>query len=87
MDPLILFTLLGAAVVLLLTVGAPMRPIRLLGNLSVKLVVGILLLFLVNASGSWTGLHIPINPVTASVTGILGVPGLVLLVAVKQFLL
>ena len=87
MDPVVLFVLLGGAVVLLLTVGAPMRPIRLVGNLAVKLVIGLLLLFLVNASGSWTGMHIPINPITASITGVLGVPGIVLLVAVKQFLL
>ncbi|MDQ0209342.1 pro-sigmaK processing inhibitor BofA family protein [Alkalicoccobacillus murimartini] len=87
MDPVVLFVLLGGAVVLLLTVGAPMRPIRLVGNLAVKLVIGLLLLFLVNASGSWTGMHIPINPITASITGVLGVPGVVLLVAVKQFLL
>ncbi|MCM2676479.1 pro-sigmaK processing inhibitor BofA family protein [Alkalicoccobacillus plakortidis] len=87
MDPIILFALLGGAVILLLTVGAPMRPIRLVGNIAVKLVIGLLLLFLVNASGSWTGLHVPINPVTASVTGLLGVPGLVLLVVVKQFVL
>lgn len=87
MDPVVLFIGLGAAVVLLLTVGAPMKPIRFLGNLSVRLVIGLLLLFLVNATGGWTGLHIPINPITASVTGILGIPGLALLVAVKQFLL
>ncbi|MEK4563117.1 pro-sigmaK processing inhibitor BofA family protein [Alkalihalobacillus sp. FSL R5-0424] len=87
MDPIILYALLGGAVILLLTVGAPMRPIRLVGNVAVKLVIGLLLLFLLNAAGGWTGIHIPINPITATITGLLGVPGLVLLVVVNQFIL
>ncbi|KMK74443.1 pro-sigmaK processing inhibitor BofA family protein [Alkalihalobacillus pseudalcaliphilus] len=74
-------------VLLLLLVGAPVKPLRFIGQLSVRFIVGALLLFLINVVGSSFNFHIPINGVTASVSGILGVPGVVMLVLVKQFIL
>ncbi|MFC0470349.1 pro-sigmaK processing inhibitor BofA family protein [Halalkalibacter kiskunsagensis] len=87
MDPVILISILVGLVVVLLVVGAPLKPVRFLGNVAVKLVIGALMLFFVNAFGSFIDFHIPINGVTAAVSGILGVPGVVLLIVVKQFII
>ncbi|WP_017729632.1 pro-sigmaK processing inhibitor BofA family protein [Halalkalibacterium ligniniphilum] len=87
MDPIVVFTLLGGLVLMLLIVGAPLKPLRFIGQAAMKVLIGVLLLFFLNTFGSLIGLHIPINGVTATVSGFLGIPGLVLLVAVQQFIL
>lgn len=87
MDPIVLVSILVGLVLILLVVGAPVKPLRLVGNLAVKFIVGALMLFFVNAFGTMVGLQIPINGVTTAVAGILGVPGVVLLIVVKQFLI
>ncbi|MCL7749887.1 pro-sigmaK processing inhibitor BofA family protein [Halalkalibacter alkaliphilus] len=87
MDPIILIALLAGLVVILLVVGAPMKPVRFLGNIAVKVVIGALMLFFVNTFGSFIDFYIPINGVTAAVSGLLGVPGVVLLIVIKQFII
>lgn len=83
MDPIIVFSVLGGLILVLLFVGAPIRPLRLIGRICIKVVVGALLLFFVNAFGTSFDLHIPINLITSTVSGILGIPGLVALVIIK----
>ncbi|WP_088106155.1 pro-sigmaK processing inhibitor BofA family protein [Halalkalibacter urbisdiaboli] len=87
MDPIVIVMLLGGLILMLLIVGAPIKPIRFIGNIGVKLIVGCLLLFFVNAFGSFIDFHIPINGVTAAVSGLLGIPGVALLIVVKFFIL
>lgn len=45
--------------------------------------VGAIVLFLLNLIGAKWGFYIPINPVTAFITGVLGLPGLICLVVIK----
>jgi inhibitor of the pro-sigma K processing machinery len=45
--------------------------------------VGGIVLFIVNLLGQYVHFHIPINPVTALITGLLGIPGLLYLILVK----
>lgn len=59
MDPIILISVLAALVIILLVVGAPMKPVRFLGNIAVKFVIGALMLFFVNTFGSFIDFHIP----------------------------
>ncbi|ADU28319.1 pro-sigmaK processing inhibitor BofA family protein [Evansella cellulosilytica] len=80
MEPVVIISLLGALIFLLLIVGAPMKPLRWLGQGAVKLLIGALLLFFLNAFGSMFGYSLPINGFTAAVSGFLGIPGLVALV-------
>ncbi|MCM3763213.1 pro-sigmaK processing inhibitor BofA family protein [Alkalihalobacillus oceani] len=87
MDSIVLLSLLGGLILILLVVGAPMKPLRFVGNVFVKFIIGALMLFFVNAFGSFFDFHIPINGVTAAVSGILGLPGVVLLIVVKQFII
>jgi inhibitor of the pro-sigma K processing machinery len=61
-------------------------PIRLVLRLIYNAVVGGLILVLLNFIGNYVGLHIALNPVNALVVGFLGVPGVLLLIALKSLL-
>ncbi|MCF6139614.1 pro-sigmaK processing inhibitor BofA family protein [Pseudalkalibacillus berkeleyi] len=87
MDPFWVFAIVCGLVILLLVIGAPLKPLRWVGQAAVKLVIGALLLFFLNAFGTAINLHIPINLATASVSGFLGIPGLLALVAIQKFVL
>ncbi|WP_078556434.1 pro-sigmaK processing inhibitor BofA family protein [Bacillus alkalicellulosilyticus] len=87
MDPILIVSLVGGLIFLLLIVGAPIKPLRFLGQAAVRLLIGALFLFFLNAFGSLFGYSIPINAVTASVSGFLGIPGVVLLIAIDYFIL
>ncbi|MGM7703818.1 pro-sigmaK processing inhibitor BofA family protein [Pseudalkalibacillus sp. Hm43] len=87
MDPFWVFAIVCGLIVLLLVIGAPLKPLRWVGQAAVKLVIGALLLFFLNAFGTAINLHIPINLATASVSGFLGIPGLLALVAIQKFIL
>lgn len=87
LNPIIVVTLLGGIIFLLLVLGAPIKPLRFLGQGMIKLIIGALFLFFLNAFGSAFDYHIPINLVTASVSGFLGIPGLIVLVAIDFFVL
>lgn len=71
----------------LLVAGAPLKPMKLIGNGAVRVVIGVLFIFFFNVFGASVGLHIPINVYTALVTGLLGLPGLASLVAIHMFVL
>ncbi|KMM37756.1 pro-sigmaK processing inhibitor BofA family protein [Guptibacillus hwajinpoensis] len=83
MDPKLVIALFIFCIVLLLFIGAPLKPMRWVGQGLIKLAIGALLLFFLNTFGTPFDLHVPINPGTAFVTGFLGVPGLVALAAIE----
>ncbi|HWI53566.1 MAG TPA: pro-sigmaK processing inhibitor BofA family protein [Symbiobacteriaceae bacterium] len=56
--------------------------LRVLGNS----IVGGIALWLLNAVGGQVGFHLALNPVTAGITGLLGVPGLISLVLMRRIL-
>lgn len=86
MDPILVFSVLGGLILVLLLVGAPMKPIKWVGQVFVRILVGALLLFLVNTFGASFNLHIPINFITTSISGILGIPGLAALIIIKTMI-
>ncbi|WP_270167439.1 pro-sigmaK processing inhibitor BofA family protein [Paenibacillus sp. SYP-B4298] len=51
------------------------------------LVAAALLLYVLNFSGWVSGFHIPLNPLTVAVVVILGVPGILLILALQWLLL
>lgn len=87
LDSIILISILAGLIIVLLVVGAPIKPVRFIGNLAVKFIIGALMLFFVNAIGTFFNFHIPINGITATISGVLGVPGVVLLIMIKQFVI
>ncbi|MBB5174931.1 pro-sigmaK processing inhibitor BofA family protein [Texcoconibacillus texcoconensis] len=82
MEPIFILSLLAAAVFMLLIIGAPLKPLQWLGYGAIRLLVGALFLFFLNAFASPFDYELPINGVTAAVSGFLGVPGLAALVAI-----
>nr|WP_290446642.1 pro-sigmaK processing inhibitor BofA family protein [Sporolactobacillus shoreicorticis] len=73
---IILFLVIMAA-------GASFHPLKWIGKLAVRLVVGALLLFLLNVIGESFSMHIPINLATSAVSGLLGLPGIAALIIIK----
>lgn len=61
-------------------------PIRLLIKLLINGLIGGLILFVFNIIGGIFGLTITINPLNALIVGILGIPGVVLLL-IARFIL
>ena len=79
--------LLGIAALLLAGLFRLMLlPLRLGWKLLVNGLCGLLSLWLVNLTAGLTGFSIPINPITALISGGLGVPGIALLAMVQMFL-
>lgn len=85
MSPTLVIIIMLAIIVLLLTIGAPVKPMKLIGQGSVKLVIGVLILFFVNIFGANFGIHVPINLFTALISGLLGIFGVVSLVLIQVF--
>ncbi|TCS78143.1 pro-sigmaK processing inhibitor BofA family protein [Tepidibacillus fermentans] len=48
--------------------------------------VGGILIYLINLGGQFVHFHIPLNPITAIVIGILGLPGLMAFIIIKFFI-
>jgi len=73
-------------VFLLLSVTTSFKPIQLLGNVFIKLLIGALFLFFLNALGGQYGLHVPINLVNSVIAGILGIPGVIALAIIQMWI-
>ncbi|WP_458411441.1 pro-sigmaK processing inhibitor BofA family protein [Schinkia sp. CFF1] len=86
-EPTTIVVILGGIIGLLLILGAPIKPVRMVGGGLIRIMLGALGLFIINSIGTLMGFHIPINLVTASVSGLLGIPGMAALIAIDQFVL
>ena len=62
-------------------------PIKIIIKLVLNSILGAILLFIINIVGSNFSFHIGINLITTLLTGILGIPGVVLLIILQIFLL
>ena len=60
-------------------------PMRLLASLVYNALVGGVVLFGLNIVGGFFGLHLALNPLTALLVGLLGVPGVVLLLILQRW--
>ena len=72
-------TVVVAAVIILLSVTIFRKPLKLLLRLLLNTIGGFILLFLLNAVGQFAGITLGINWFNAVVVGILGLPGVGLL--------
>ncbi|TYP47680.1 pro-sigmaK processing inhibitor BofA family protein [Thermosediminibacter litoriperuensis] len=61
-------------------------PIKFVLQLIYNAVIGGIILLLLNFIGGYVGLHIAVNPLTALTVGFLGVPGIILLIILKNIL-
>lgn len=87
MEPLLVIGVICGLILLVLLVGTPIKPLRFAGQALIKVMIGALFLFFLNAFGNSMGIHVPINPATAAVSGLLGIPGVVSLVIIQMYIL
>ncbi|WP_027725936.1 pro-sigmaK processing inhibitor BofA family protein [Tuberibacillus calidus] len=87
MDPIVVISIFAVVIVLFLVIGAPLKPIRFIGQAFVKLAIGALMLFLLNAVGASFDLKIPINAITTIISGFLGIPGVAALIIIKYVIM
>ena len=87
LEPIVVISILGGLIVLLLFIGAPIKPVKFIGQGITKLLIGALFLFFLNAFGNQFGIHVPINLITSTVSGFLGIPGLFALVAIQTWVI
>lgn len=83
----LVISIMVGLIILLLFIGAPAKPMRFIANMTVKLGIGVLMLFFLNVFGGAIGLHVPINLFTVAVSGFLGVFGVTSLAAIHLFIL
>lgn len=82
----IVFLALAGLVLLAVAAQAFSEPLKLLGKAALNTILGLAALLLLNATASFTGLSLGMNLFNAMVVGVLGVPGLVLLLLVQWVL-
>lgn len=61
------------------------KPLKVIFKLLINTLFGGIALILINTIGGMWGFGIGVNVITAAVTGILGIPGIVLLYVLKFF--
>ncbi|WP_203364675.1 pro-sigmaK processing inhibitor BofA family protein [Bacillus sp. REN10] len=72
---------------LLASLSSPVKPVKLASILFVKVIVGAFFLFLLNSFSGDYGLHVPINLVTSTIAGVLGIAGVAALAVVQLWIL
>jgi len=87
MDPIIIISLFAGLILIMFFIGAPIKPLRFVGQGIIKILIGALFLFFLNEFGTSLGIYVPINLVTASISGILGIPGVLALVAIENWII
>ena len=81
---LVLLGIAGGLISLLLKLLR--KPMKWAFKLLLHALFGFVFLFLFNFFGAWVDLSLELNWVNAAVTGVLGVPGVVILLLVKYIL-
>lgn len=63
------------------------KPIKWIFKLLLNTLLGFVLLFVFNYLGQFVGLSITVGWLSALVTGVLGIPGIILLLLIENFIL
>lgn len=85
MDHILIISVIVGCILLLLVMGTSLKPVRFIGSLFAKVAIGALFLFGLNVIGAQVNFHIPINVITACISGLLGIPGVAALVIIQLF--
>ncbi len=87
MDTLLLLVFFGAGLLVLWIICKLLAvPVRILGKLVLNAVVGAIILIVINFIGGLVGFSLPITPFSALLTGVFGLPGVLLLFIFQQLL-
>ena len=77
---------IAAAVLLNLFFRIIRLPLKWLVKAALHAAVGLVALFILNFIGSWIGVELEMNAFNALVTGLFGVPGVLILLVIKYIL-
>lgn len=78
--------IVAAVLLLMLFIRIIRLPLKLLAKAALHAAVGFVALFVLNFLGSWIGVNLEMNLFNALVAGILGVPGVLILLIFKYVL-
>lgn len=87
MDPILIITLISGLIIVLLLVGMSGKAFKWLGISLMKLAIGAIFLFFLNAFGNQFGVYVPINFATSAISGFLGIPGVAALTAIQLWVI
>lgn len=87
MDISNIFIIIGCIIALYVIGKIFSIPLKAIGKLVINSVLGGFLIFIINLIGSIWNFHIGLNVGTAILVGILGIPGAILLIILKLFIL
>lgn len=82
----VIFAYIVGIMMLFLVAKLLILPIKIVWKLAVNALVGGITLLIINFIGGFFGLYIQINIITALITGILGVPGVVMILILQYIL-
>ena len=75
----------GFGIVLLYVVGyLLLAPLKVIFKLIVNSLLGGAAVLIINFLGDFVSIHIPLNAITAIITGFLGIPGVILLMLIDK---
>lgn len=81
------FVFIVLLIILYLFSGLLLDPLKGIFKLLMFCLAGLILLLLINLLGQYIELYIPINITTVLVSGILGIPGVILILAINMLIL
>lgn len=77
---------IGGIILLFIFIRLLSWPLKILWKLVINAILGAILLIIVNIIGGYFSFNIGINPWTALIAGLFGIPGVVFLIIFKLFL-
>lgn len=86
MGPTTAFWYVAGVVMLLIALQVLARPMEICLKILGNSIAGGVVLWVINAVGGLVGIHLALNPASAAIVGILGIPGLVGLGAMRLIL-
>ena len=81
---MIIFAYIFGAILLYITIWLCYRPLKVAAKIVCNVLVGSMGILLANFAFGWAGVNIGINAVTSLVSGVLGLPGIGLLVFLQR---
>ena len=75
----------GFGIVLLYVVGyLLLAPLKVIFKLFLNSILGGVCILIINFLGNFLAVHIPLNAITAIITGFLGIPGVILILLIDK---
>lgn len=87
LNPIIIVSAISGLIIFLLLAGMPGKALKWVGQAFMKLMIGAIFLFFLNAVGNQFGIFVPINFATSAVSGFLGLPGVAALTMIQLWIL